>query len=174
MESKWFANSYDDAVAFGHRLEHGTDTKFYVVGFEIDDEILSGAYKVKNLDAIGDALAIDQLNNFSPIVTSINGQRVKNRFSLMKKAVLIEWMKEYFIRESKELPDTTRLHTQLYVNGEVWTLVIDFETSPKEQGFLSIGVSHLLITDAPVELKEGDTFPFWDGATQIGTCLLID
>ena len=104
-------------------------------------------------------------------MTSINSQR---RFSLMKKSVLIEWTKEYFIRESKELPDTTRLHTQLYVNGEVWTLVIDFETSPKEQGFLSIGVSHLLNTDAPVELKEGDTFPFWDGATQIGTCLLID
>ena len=37
----------------------------------------------------------------------------------MKKVVLIEWLKEYFIRESKELPDTTRLHTQLYVNGEV-------------------------------------------------------
>ena len=79
MESKWFANSYDDAVTFGHRLGHGTDTKFYVVGFEIDDEILSGAYKVKNLDAIGDALAIDidQLNNSSPIVTSINSQRVE-------------------------------------------------------------------------------------------------
>ena len=92
----------------------------------------------------------------------------------MEKVVLIEWMKEYFIIESKVLPDTTRLHTQLYVNGEVWTLVINFETSPKEQGFLSIGVCHLLITDAPVELKEGDTFPFWDGATQIGTCLLID
>ena len=92
----------------------------------------------------------------------------------MKKVVLIEWLKEYFIRESKELPDTTRLYTQLYVNGEVWTLVVDFETSPKEQGFLSIGVCHLLITDAPVELKEGDTFPFWDGATQIGMCLLID
>ena len=79
MESKWFANSYDDAVAFGHRLEHGTDTKFYIVGFEIDDEILSGAYKVKNLDAIGDVLAIDagQLNNSIPTVTSINSQRVK-------------------------------------------------------------------------------------------------
>ena len=37
------------------------------------------SYKVKNLDAIGDALAIDinQLNNSSPIVTSINSQRVK-------------------------------------------------------------------------------------------------
>ena len=176
MESKWFANSYDDAVAFGHRLGHGTDSKFYVVGFEIDDEILSGAYKVKNLDAIGDALAIDidQLNNSSPIVTSVNSQRVKVDSQLMKKVVLIEWLKEYFIRESKELPDTTRLYTQLYVNGEVWTLVVDFETSPKEQGFLSIGVCHLLITDAPVELIEGDTFPFWDGATQIGTCLLID
>ena len=39
---------------------------------------------------------------------------------------------------------------------------------------LSIGVYHLLITDAPVELKERDTFPFGDGATQFGTCLLID
>ena len=79
MESKWFANSYDDAVAFGHRLGHGTDSKFYVVEFEIDDEILSGAYKVQNLDAIGDALAIDidQLNNSSAIVTSVDSQRVK-------------------------------------------------------------------------------------------------
>ena len=79
MESKWFANSYDDAVAFGHRFGHGTDTKFYVVGFEIEDEILSGAYKVKKLDAIGDALAIDidQLNNSIPIVTSVNNQRVE-------------------------------------------------------------------------------------------------
>lgn len=79
MESKWFANSYDDAVAFEHRLGYGIDTKFYVVGFEIDDEILSGAYKVKNLDAIGDVLSIDvgQLNNSIPTVTSINSQRVK-------------------------------------------------------------------------------------------------
>ena len=79
MESKWFANSYDDAVAFEHRLGYGTDTKFYVVRFEIDDEILSGAYKVKKLDAIGDVLSIDvgQLNNSIPTVTSINSQRVK-------------------------------------------------------------------------------------------------
>ena len=79
MESKWLANSYDDAVTFEHRLGYGTDTKFYVFGFEIDDEILSGAYKVKKLDVIGDVLAIDidQLNNSSPIVTSINSQRVK-------------------------------------------------------------------------------------------------
>ena len=79
MESKWFSNVYDDTVAFGHRLGHGTDAKFYVVGFEIDDEILSGARKVKNLDAIGDALAIDidQLNNSSAIVTSVDSQRVK-------------------------------------------------------------------------------------------------
>lgn len=62
---------------FGHCSTR--DSKFYVVGFEIDDEILSGAYKVKNLDAIGDALAIDidQLNNSSTIVTSVNSQRVK-------------------------------------------------------------------------------------------------
>ena len=79
MESKWFANSYDDAVAFGHRLGHETDSKFYVVEFEIDDEILSGTYKIQNLDAIGDALAIDidQLNNSSAIVTSVDSQRVK-------------------------------------------------------------------------------------------------
>ena len=48
MESKWFANSYDDAVAFGHRFGHGTDTKFNVVGFEIDDEICLGHTRSKN------------------------------------------------------------------------------------------------------------------------------
>ena len=137
--------------------------------------LFSGLLKV--LDEHYDDLEISEIERAGPYFPDIymaNSQRVKNRFSLMKKAVLIEWRKEYFIRESKELPDTTRLHTQLYANGEVWTLVIDFETSPKEQGFLSVGVCHLLITDAPVELKEGDTFPFWDGATQIGMCLLID
>ena len=78
MISNIIGNSYD-AVAFEHRLGYGTDTKFYVVGFEIDDKILSGAYKVKNLDAIGDVLSIDvgQLNNSIPTVTSINSQRVK-------------------------------------------------------------------------------------------------
>ena len=61
----------------------------------------------------------------------------------MKKAVLIEWMKEYFIRESKEITQIQLDYTLSCMQMvRFWTLVIDFETSPKEQGFLSIGVCH--------------------------------
>lgn len=92
----------------------------------------------------------------------------------MKKPILIEWEREYFIAQSKDLPDTNRLYTQLYTSNGVWTLIIDFETPPKQQVFLSIGFCHLLIIDAPINLKGGDTFPFWDGATKIGECLLME
>jgi RHS repeat-associated protein len=78
MGSKWFAESYDDAVEFGHTLGHGSDSKFYVVGFEIDDAIANDAYKVKGLDGIGDSRAIDvnDLNAKPTPVTSVDAHRI--------------------------------------------------------------------------------------------------
>jgi len=79
LNSKWFAESYEDAVDFGHTLGHGSDSKFYVVGFEVDDAIVADAHQVKNLDDIGDAVAIDvdKLNGKPTTVTSVNSHRIK-------------------------------------------------------------------------------------------------
>ncbi|WP_317125567.1 RHS repeat-associated core domain-containing protein [Flavobacterium columnare] len=80
MYSKWFAESYEDAVKWGHTMGHGNDSKFYVVGFEIDDDIAKNAFIAgDNHDGIGRARAIDvdDLNKKATSVTSINSQRVK-------------------------------------------------------------------------------------------------
>jgi hypothetical protein len=80
MGSKWFAESYDDAVEWGHTMGHGDDSKFYVVGFEIDDDIAKSSYIAgDNHDGIGKARAIDvdDLNKKPTIITSVNSQRVK-------------------------------------------------------------------------------------------------
>jgi RHS repeat-associated protein len=80
MESKWFAESYDDAVEWGHQMGHGSDSKFYVVGFEVDDDIAAKAFIAgDNHDGIGKARAIDvdDLNAKPTPVTSLNSQRVK-------------------------------------------------------------------------------------------------
>ena len=78
MGSKWFAESYDDAVKWGNTMGHGKDSKFYVVKFEVDDAVADNAYKVKNLDGIGNARAIDadKLNGNTK-VKSVNSQRLK-------------------------------------------------------------------------------------------------
>ncbi len=78
MGSKWFAESFENAVKWGDTMGHGADSKFYVVKFEVDDAVADGAYKVKNLDGIGDARAIDvdKLNGNTKI-KGVNSQRVK-------------------------------------------------------------------------------------------------
>ncbi|MBF7093090.1 type IV secretion protein Rhs [Flavobacterium sp. ALJ2] len=82
MSGKWFAESYEDAVTWGHKMGHGSDSKFYVVGFEIDDDIAKNAFMPSdydNYDGIGKAryLEADDLNSKQTPVKSINSQRVK-------------------------------------------------------------------------------------------------
>ena len=66
MMAKWFAESYEGAVEFGHKLGHlDGDSKFCVVGFEIDDDIAKKACIADyDLDGIGKsrAIEIDDLN----------------------------------------------------------------------------------------------------------------
>jgi hypothetical protein len=59
MEGKWFAESFGDAVEWGHQMGHGTDTKFYVLTVEIPDDIADSAFRSTNLDNIGDARYLD-------------------------------------------------------------------------------------------------------------------
>jgi len=81
MGSKWFAESYDNAIEWGDKMGHGNDSKFYVVGFEVDDKIASNAYipDTDRYDGIGRARAIDveDLNKKPTPITSVNSQRKK-------------------------------------------------------------------------------------------------
>lgn len=81
MMAKWFAENYEDAVEFGHKLGHlDGDSKFCVVGFEIDDDIAKKACIAdSDLDGIGKsrAIEIDDLNKKPTKVTSVNSHRVK-------------------------------------------------------------------------------------------------
>ncbi|MFL0099154.1 hypothetical protein V3A08_15350, partial [Tenacibaculum maritimum] len=77
MGSKWFAESYDDAVKWGHTMGHGDDSKFYVVKFDVDDTVADKAYKVKGLDGIGNARAIDVEDlNGNTKMKKVNSHRV--------------------------------------------------------------------------------------------------
>ena len=78
MEGKWFAESYEDAVKWGHTMGHGTDSKFYILKVEVPDDIADSAFKHANLDGIGDAryLDVDTLNQHGKI-TEVNSTRVK-------------------------------------------------------------------------------------------------
>jgi RHS repeat-associated protein len=83
MMAKWFADSYEAAVKFGHALGHdaGSDTKFYVVGFEIDDAVATAEDVLisPDQDRIGDARAIpvESRRSMETPVISIHSHRIK-------------------------------------------------------------------------------------------------
>ena len=81
--AKWFAETHDDAVQWGRKMGHGADTKFYVVEFEVDDEIAEKAYipdkckRGEKFDGVGRARAIeiDELNKKPPEIKKITSYR---------------------------------------------------------------------------------------------------
>ncbi|OCG65508.1 hypothetical protein A9G48_10690 [Gilliamella sp. wkB18] len=78
MWAKWFAESFDNAVEWGKTMGHGSDSKFYVVFFDVDDVVAKGAYKVDHLDGIGLARAIEVADlNGKTEVKKVNSIRVK-------------------------------------------------------------------------------------------------
>ncbi|SIO92800.1 RHS repeat domain-containing protein [Vibrio spartinae] len=83
MEGKWFAESYNDAVAWGHRMGHGGDT-FRVVQVDVPDEIADNFYRVEKLDNIGSAryAELEDLN----AVNALNEPKVKVKWSREIKA----------------------------------------------------------------------------------------
>lgn len=56
--AKWFAKNFDNAVDWGKIMGHGSDSKFYVISFDVDDSVAKGAFKVDLSDVIGTARAI--------------------------------------------------------------------------------------------------------------------
>ena len=78
MEGKWFAENYEDAVNWGHKMGHGSDTKFYILTIEIPDNIATTSFKHSNLDGIGDAqyFDVDTLNQHGKII-EVNSIRTK-------------------------------------------------------------------------------------------------
>ncbi len=95
---------------------------------------------------------------------------------MVKKEVLIKWDETIFVSE-KELPNSKKLYTQLYDfpnNGDAWTLVVELEETPKQQGVLCFGKVYFLVCDAPSNvLIKGFVFNFYDGRNIIGTCEIL-
>lgn len=69
MSNKWFAESFEDAAEWGHKMGHGSDSKFYVVRVEVPDDVADVALRRQNLDNIGNAryLEVDELNRHARI-----------------------------------------------------------------------------------------------------------
>lgn len=90
---------------------------------------------------------------------------------------IITWDEKIFDGITTILPDRTILYTQIYVNDkETWSIVFQFNHSPKEQGIITIADEvYFLSSKAPKELlKVGFTFDFRDGKRVIGRCELIE
>jgi len=75
MDFKWFANDFDSAATWGQAMGHAGD-KFYVVGFDIPDNIRP-LQQNASLDRIGAATLFDanDLNNPDVRVESVNAVR---------------------------------------------------------------------------------------------------
>ena len=95
-----------------------------------------------------------------------------------KKTVVVVWDKEIFDGEIRLLPNSNKLYSQIYdvpKNGSSWSLVFEFEETPRIQGYKSNGTVHFLSNKAPVELlSDGFKFDFFDGAKKIGHCEIVD
>ena len=81
MASKWFADSYEDAIKFGQRMGHGADSKFYVVEVDIPENIVKKSYRVSgNHDTIGPSSCFDMedLNDKSVKLKRRNSIRVNS------------------------------------------------------------------------------------------------
>ncbi len=94
------------------------------------------------------------------------------------KDVLVFWNKDVFDGEKKLLPNTSRLYTQIYdipENGNSWSLVFNFEETPRVQGYKSKAKVGFLVDEAPLDvLKTGLKFDFLDGSHKLGVCEIIN
>ena len=95
----------------------------------------------------------------------------------MKDAIVI-WDKNIFDGENKLLPNSNRLFTQIYGTPEKessWSIILDFEETPRIQGYKSKSKVKFLVEKAPHDiLKEGFEFDFLDGTKKIGICKIIN
>lgn len=90
---------------------------------------------------------------------------------------IIIWDETIFDGITTILPDTNILYTQIYINNkEAWSIVFQFNHSPREQGTITIADEvYFLSPKAPKELLEvGLIFDFKDGKRVIGKCELIN
>jgi len=95
-----------------------------------------------------------------------------------KKNVVIVWDKEIFDGEIRLLPNSNKVYSQIYdvpKKGESWSLVFEFEETPRIQGSKSKGKVHFLSKDGPHDiLKNGFRFDFLDGPRVIGHCEILE
>lgn len=91
------------------------------------------------------------------------------------KSVIIKWNKEIFDGEKRLLPDACKLfsYTKLE-DGNAWTVVFNFNNSPRNQGYISKGEVDFVADKAPKEiLVAGFTFEIFDGPNSIASCEII-
>lgn len=82
METKWFADSFEDAISFGQKMGHGVDSKFYILEVDIPDNIVEKAFRnFGKHDGIGPAscFEIEDLNSDSVTIKSRNSIRADRK-----------------------------------------------------------------------------------------------
>ena len=94
------------------------------------------------------------------------------------KNVWISWDKHIFDGSQKLLPNSKVLYTQIYDTpdiGDAWSIVFEFEQTPKEQGYHSVARVRFLVQEAPhFILEDGFKFDFLDGKKKIGECIIVE
>lgn len=95
-----------------------------------------------------------------------------------KKIVIVVWDKEIFDGELRLLPNSNKIYSQIYdvpEKGSSWSLVFEFDETPRIQGYKSKGKVHFLTKDGPHDiLKNGFRFDFLDGPRVIGHCEILE
>lgn len=95
---------------------------------------------------------------------------------MKSKNALILWDKNFFDGEKRLLPNSKKLYTQIHniPNNNSWSLVFEFEETPRMQGYKTKGKIHFLVEEAPHDiLIEGYKFDFLDGQNKVGICEII-
>ncbi len=94
------------------------------------------------------------------------------------KDVLILWDRNFFDGQKRLLPNSKKLYTQIHNipnNYDSWSLVLEFEETPRIQGYKTKARTHFLVEEAPHNiLKEGYKFDFLDGQNKVGICEIIN
>lgn len=92
---------------------------------------------------------------------------------MQKKEVIIRFERALFTEGKRALPNACTLYTHIEHQGS-WSLVVECESAPNEQGFETLGSVRFLVESAPHEiLVAGFRFDFKDGANKIGTCEIV-
>lgn len=92
------------------------------------------------------------------------------------KTVEINWDRNIFDGEKRLLPKSKILYTQIHtLSQESWSVVIEFDAPPRDQGYTTIGKIRMLNEEeSPDLLTPGFVFDFLDGPHKLGVCRVLE